>query len=115
MSGVPGTIYGVYKRANEGTAWVYHAERGVASIGLRPHTVFGPGRDHGLTSAPTSAMLAAAAGKPFQIPYGGTSQFQYAPDVARAFVQAALPSTTVQASTTSRDGRCRWTRWWPLA
>src|SRR3954471_1559151 len=90
MSGVPGTIYGVYKRANEGSAWVYHQERGVASIGLRPHTVYGPGRDQGLTSAPTSAMLAAAAGREFRIPYGGTSQFQYAPDVARAFVQAAL-------------------------
>jgi nucleoside-diphosphate-sugar epimerase len=35
-------------------------------------------------------MLAAAAGREFRIPYGGTSQFQYAPDVARAFVQAAL-------------------------
>ena len=35
-------------------------------------------------------MLAAAAGREFTIPYGGTSQFQYAPDVARAFVQAAL-------------------------
>src|SRR5213595_1969788 len=33
MSGTPGTIYGVYKRANEGSAWVYHEERGVASIG----------------------------------------------------------------------------------
>jgi len=90
MSGLPGTIYGVYKRANEGSAWVYHQDRGVASIGLRPHTVYGPGRDQGLTSAPTSAMLAAAAGREFRIPYGGTSQFQYAPDVARAFVQAAL-------------------------
>jgi UDP-glucuronate 4-epimerase len=90
MTGIPGTIYGVYKRANEGTAWLYHLERGVASIGLRPHTVYGPGRDQGLTSAPTSAMLAAAAGREFRIPYGGTSQFQYAPDVARAFVQATL-------------------------
>jgi len=90
MSATPGTIYGVYKRANEGSAKVYHEERGVASIGLRPHTVYGPGRDQGLTSAPTAAMLAAAAGKQFRIPYGGTSQFQYAPDVARAFVQAAL-------------------------
>ena len=36
------------------------------------------------------AMLAAAAGVPYRIPYGGRSQFQYAPDVARAFVQAAL-------------------------
>jgi nucleoside-diphosphate-sugar epimerase len=35
-------------------------------------------------------MLAAAAGVPYRIPYGGISQFQYAPDVARAFVEAAL-------------------------
>ncbi|MDX6519949.1 MAG: UDP-glucuronate 4-epimerase [Gaiellales bacterium] len=90
MSAMPGTIYGVYKRANEGTAQVYHQDHGVASVGLRPHTVFGPGRDQGLTSAPTMAMLAAAAGRPYRIGYGGVSQFQYAPDVARAFVQAAF-------------------------
>ncbi len=90
MSSVPGTLYGVYKRANEATAAIFRAERGVSSIGLRPHTVYGPGRDQGLTSAPTTAMLAAAAGVPYRIPYGGQSQFQYAPDVARAFVQAAL-------------------------
>ena len=86
MSGQPGTLYGVYKRANEGTAHVYWADHGVASVGLRPHTVFGPGRDQGLTSAPTTAMLAAACGRPYRIPFGGTSQFQYAPDAARAFV-----------------------------
>ena len=92
MSGVPGTIYGVYKRANEGTATVYHAERGVASVGLRPHTVYGPGRDQGLTSAPTVAMLHAAAGKPYTLPFGGAYQLQYAPDVAAAFVGAARES-----------------------
>ena len=92
MSGVPGTLYGVYKRANEATARLYHTERGVPSVGLRPHTVYGVGRDQGMTSAPTLAMLAAAAGVPYRIPYGGRSQFQYAPDVARAFVQAALAS-----------------------
>jgi UDP-glucuronate 4-epimerase len=89
MSGQPGTLYGVYKRANEGTAHVYWADHGVRSVGLRPHTVFGPGRDQGLTSAPTTAMLAAAAGQAYRIPFGGTSQFQYAPDAARAFVAAA--------------------------
>jgi UDP-glucuronate 4-epimerase len=89
MSGQPGTLYGVYKRANEGTAHVYWADHGVRSVGLRPHTVFGPGRDQGLTSAPTIAMLAAAAGRAYRIPFGGTSQFQYAPDAARAFVAAA--------------------------
>jgi UDP-glucuronate 4-epimerase len=89
MQGVPSTLYGVYKRANEGTATVYAQERATASIGLRPHTVYGPGRDQGLTSAPTTAMLAAAAGRPYRLPFGGAYQLQYAPDVARAFVAAA--------------------------
>jgi UDP-glucuronate 4-epimerase len=89
MEGVPGTIYGVYKRANEAGAYRYWADEGLPSVGLRPHTVFGPGRDQGLTSAPTAAMLAAAAGRPYRIPFGGRSQLQYAPDVARAFVAAA--------------------------
>jgi nucleoside-diphosphate-sugar epimerase len=89
MQGVPSTLYGVYKRANEGTADVYAAERGLPSVGLRPHTVYGPGRDQGLTSAPTVAMLAAAAGSPYRLPFGGAYQLQYAPDVAAAFVAAA--------------------------
>jgi nucleoside-diphosphate-sugar epimerase len=89
MSGHPGTLYGVFKRANESTAAVYHAENGVSSLGLRPHTVYGPGRDQGLTSAPTVAMLAAAGGVPYRIPYGGSAQLQYARDVARAFIAAS--------------------------
>jgi UDP-glucuronate 4-epimerase len=93
MTGLPGTLYGVYKRANEGTAHLYWRDEGVASIGLRPHTVFGPGRDQGLTSAPTSAMLAAAAHLPYRVPFGGRSQLQYAPDVARAFIAAARTPT----------------------
>jgi UDP-glucuronate 4-epimerase len=90
MAGHPSTIYGVYKRANEATATVYLAESGVSSTGLRPHTVYGVGRDQGLTSAPTTAMLAAAAGTAFTIPYGGAAQLQLARDVARAFVGASL-------------------------
>jgi UDP-glucuronate 4-epimerase len=90
MSGTPATLYGVFKRANEGTAQVFWNDHAVASIGLRPHTVYGPGRDQGLTSAPTVAMLAAAAGVPYHVPYSGRAQLQYAPDVARAFVQASL-------------------------
>src|SRR5262249_25945998 len=61
LSGTPATLYGVFKRANEETAAVYWQDHGIASIGLRPHTVYGPGRDQGVTSAPTKAMLAAAA------------------------------------------------------
>jgi UDP-glucuronate 4-epimerase len=85
----PRTLYGVYKIANEGTARVYWADDGMASIGLRPFIVYGPGRDQGLTAAPTLAMQAAAHGEPYTIPFGGRTQMHYAPDVARAFVQAA--------------------------
>jgi UDP-glucuronate 4-epimerase len=85
----PLTLYGVFKRANEETAVRYWEDYGVSSIGLRPHTVYGPGRDQGLTSAPTVAMLAAAAGVPYTIPFGGSLQFQYLPDVAEAFVRAS--------------------------
>jgi nucleoside-diphosphate-sugar epimerase len=85
----PGTIYGVYKLANEGTARIYWHEDGVASIGLRPFSVYGPGRDQGVTSGPTLAIEAAVRGEPYRIGFGGRTQLHYAPDVARAFVQAA--------------------------
>src|SRR5581483_3761619 len=64
-SGHPETHYGVYKLANEESARVFHAENGLSSIGLRPYVGYGPGRDQGLTSAPTMAMRAAARGEPF--------------------------------------------------
>lgn len=87
--GDPQTLYGVFKRTNEATAVRFFEDYGVSSIGLRPHTVYGPGRDQGLTSAPTVAMLAAAAGIPYEIPFAGRAQFQYLPDVAEAFVRAS--------------------------
>jgi UDP-glucuronate 4-epimerase len=86
---VPGTLYGVTKRANEGAALRYSEDYGVSSIGLRPHTVYGPAREQGMTSAPTVAMLATAAGVPFRIPFGGSVQLQYAPDVGEAFARTA--------------------------
>ncbi|MDP9255499.1 MAG: NAD(P)-dependent oxidoreductase [Actinomycetota bacterium] len=87
--GVPSTLYGVFKRANEETAGVYWADHGIPSVGLRPHTVYGLGRDQGVTSAPTKAMLAAAAGSSYRIPYGGRAEMQHARDVARQFIAAA--------------------------
>jgi nucleoside-diphosphate-sugar epimerase len=85
----PSTIYGVYKLANEGMARNYWEESGVASVGLRPFSVYGPGRDQGLTAEPTLAMQAAAHGEPYGITFGGRTELHYAPDVARAFVHAA--------------------------
>jgi nucleoside-diphosphate-sugar epimerase len=85
----PHTLYGVYKQANEGTARVYWQDHQVSSIALRPYIVYGVGRDQGMTSDPTKAMLAAAAGKPFHINFGGQAQFQFASDVAMQFIEAA--------------------------
>ncbi len=85
----PRTHYGVYKQANEGTARIFWQDDAISSIGLRPYTVYGPGRDQGMTSAPTKAMLAAAAGQPFHIPFGGRGGYQFVEDVARLFINAA--------------------------
>jgi nucleoside-diphosphate-sugar epimerase len=87
--GYPSTLYGVFKLANEGTARRYFEDYGVSSVGLRPHTVYGPGRDQGLTSAPTAAMVAAAEGRAFHIPFGGALQLQYVADAGEAFVRAS--------------------------
>jgi nucleoside-diphosphate-sugar epimerase len=87
--GHPTTHYGVHKLANEGTARIYGSDDGVHSVGLRPHIVYGPGRDHGMTAGPTLAMAAAVKGERYEIPFGGHAQFQYAPDAAAMFIDAA--------------------------
>jgi UDP-glucuronate 4-epimerase len=84
----PANHYGVYKVANEGTARAYWNDFGVSSIGLRPLTVYGPGRDRGLTSSPTKAMLAAVLGLRYEIGFGGVTLFHHAGDVGRALVAA---------------------------
>ena len=85
----PHNHYGVFKQANEGTARIYWQDDGIASIGLRPYTLYGPGRDQGMTSTPTKAMLAAARGEAYHISFGGYNGFQYNDDVAKIFIQAA--------------------------
>jgi nucleoside-diphosphate-sugar epimerase len=82
----PATHYGVFKRTNEGNARVYFLDHGLSSVGLRPLTVYGPGRDTGITSDPTKAMKAAVLGRSFHIRFGGTTDFQYVADTAAAFI-----------------------------
>ncbi len=85
----PDSFYGVYKAANEGTARVYATGHGIGSVALRPFIVYGLGRDQGMTSDATKAMLAAAAGVPFRIKFSGSMLLSYAPDCARAFIASA--------------------------
>ena len=83
---VPSTHYGVFKCCNEGNARIYFQDSGISSIGLRPWTVYGVGRDLGMTSEPTKAIKAVLLGRPYHISFGGWSDFQYVDDVAKTFV-----------------------------
>jgi UDP-glucuronate 4-epimerase len=85
----PVNHYGVYKVANEGNARIYWADAGVASVGVRPMTVYGVGRDQGMTSGPTVAIAAAVLGQPYEIAFGGSTVFQYAEDVAKTLLLAS--------------------------
>jgi nucleoside-diphosphate-sugar epimerase len=86
--GVMSTLYGAYKYCNEQTAKVYAQDWGVASVGIRPGVVYGIGRDQGLTSKTTFAILAAAAGKPYDVPFRGGVSWLHAGEVASAFIKA---------------------------
>ncbi|MAF64830.1 MAG: epimerase [Planctomycetes bacterium] len=88
-AGGPTTHYGVYKRANEENARVYHAVNGISSAGLRPLTVYGVARDQGMTSDLTRALKATVLGRPFTIRFGGATDALYAADAAAAFIACA--------------------------
>ncbi|MDQ6708088.1 MAG: SDR family oxidoreductase, partial [Acidobacteriota bacterium] len=86
----PSTQYGVFKQANEGNARAFHAVNGISSVGLRPWTVYGLGRDRGLTADPTLAIRAVAHKEPFQIRVSGFMDMQYVEDVADTFIRCLL-------------------------
>jgi nucleoside-diphosphate-sugar epimerase len=83
----PTTHYGHFKCCNEGNARVYFQDHGLSSIGLRPWTVYGVGRDFGMTSEPTKAIKSLALGRRYHISYGGVQDLQFADDVAMVFVR----------------------------
>jgi len=90
----PATHYGAFKRCNEDNARVYFLDHGVSSVGLRPLTIYGVGRDFGITSDPTKAMKATVVGRPFHIRFGGRTDFQYVADTADIFIRAATSNLT---------------------
>jgi nucleoside-diphosphate-sugar epimerase len=82
------TLYGAYKICDEMLARVYWQDWQVPSIGIRPGVVYGVGRDQGLTSKTTVAILAAAAGRPYTVPFTGAVSALHAGEVAAAFIRA---------------------------
>ena len=88
------TLYGAFKHCDEQIAKVYSQDWDVHSIGIRPGVVYGVGRDQGLTSKTTAAILAAAAGKSYDVPFSGGVSWLYAGEVASAFIRAVARERT---------------------
>ena len=86
----PPTFYGAFKQAVDLIAEQYWRHFGIASVAVRPHVVYGPERDQGLTAGPSLAAKAAVLGESYTIGYTGRVGYDYVEDVARAFVRAAF-------------------------
>tara|TARA_B100000029_G_scaffold309306_1_gene301882 strand:+ start:2553 stop:3461 length:909 start_codon:yes stop_codon:yes gene_type:complete len=83
--GAPPTLYGVFKHCDEEISQVYFRDHGLATIGLRPVILYGPGREIGQTAAITMAMKAAAQGESFTIPFRESTCFQHIDETADIF------------------------------
>lgn len=86
----PVNVYGVWKLASEHLLKLFARECNVSAVSLRPCVLFGPGRDLGLTSTPTTALKAIALGVPYKIPFCSKQDYSYAPDVGAAFGHCLL-------------------------
>ena len=86
----PPHLYGYWKVAGEGMAQAFEMETGVSTVSLRLATTYGPGRDRGLTAAPTTAVKAVASGEAFAMPYFGREHYHYVEDVGAAFGMCAV-------------------------
>lgn len=86
----PTSFYGAFKLSVDLIAEQYWSCCQVASVAIRPHVVYGPERDQGLTAGPSLAAKAAARGKDYCIGYTGRVGYDYVEDVAQSFVRAAL-------------------------
>jgi nucleoside-diphosphate-sugar epimerase len=85
----PASHYGAYKLCCEHSAKAYWLAHKLPSVGLRPLTVYGPGRDTGMTSFPTRAIAAAVKKQTFDIPFSGPTAYIHAREVADMFVTCA--------------------------
>jgi len=86
----PPMFYGAFKQAVDLIAGQYWTHFGLRSLAIRPHVVYGPEREAGLTAGPSLACRAAVRGERYQIGYTGTAGYDYVEDVARAFVRGVL-------------------------
>lgn len=83
----PPMFYGAFKQAVDAIAGQYWQHFGLRSLAIRPHVVYGPERESGLTAGPSLACRAAVRGDRYEIAYQGIAGYDYVEDVARAFVR----------------------------
>ena len=83
---LPGTVYGETKKQNEAEAAEFSQKDGIPRLTIRPWTVYGPGRDFGLTSGPTKAMKAATVGRDYNIGFGYLTDLQFVSDIGDTFI-----------------------------
>ncbi|TCU02556.1 NAD-dependent epimerase/dehydratase family protein [Rhizobium sullae] len=93
----PLTLYGVTKLAVEGIARVYAADYGIASVGLRPYVVYGPGESSGIAAGPSIAIAASRRKEAATIRFSGRVGFVYVDDVAQLL--AAATTRPIQGAT----------------
>ena len=84
----PTTHYGAFKLACEGSGRSYWLDHQVASLGLRPFVVYGPGRDTGATAGVSLACEAALQNRPYTIPFTGRAGMVWVGDVVDAIIVA---------------------------
>ncbi|MGD0090962.1 MAG: SDR family oxidoreductase [Planctomycetota bacterium] len=100
----PASHYGAFKLCNEQCAKAYWLACKLPSVGLRPLTVYGPGRDTGMTSFPTRAIAAALQKQKFDIPFSGPTAYIHVREVADIFVTCArAPAGGAQVYTVGGD------------
>lgn len=87
------TLYGAHKVCNEQMAKVYWQDWEVPSVCIRPGVIYGPGRDQGMSAAPTLGLLAAFDRRPYDIPFIGPVSYVHAEDAAQRFIGAVARET----------------------
>ncbi len=86
----PVNVYGAWKLASEHVSKFFQHDTGVPTLCLRPGVLFGPGRDAGLTSSPTTAMKCVALGLPYEVTFRTQQDYLYAPDAGAAFAHSLV-------------------------
>ncbi|MEQ9379414.1 MAG: NAD(P)-dependent oxidoreductase [Pirellulales bacterium] len=86
----PPMFYGAFKQAVDSIAAQYWRHFGLRSLAVRPHVVYGPEREVGLSAGPSVACRAAVHGQRYVIGYEGLAGYDYVEDVAKVLVRGAF-------------------------